>query len=147
MNQDFTDFLRCLLKAEARFIVVGAHAMAVYGVPRATGDLDLWVQPSVENAARVWEAMIEFGAPARSVGVSRADLETPGRVIQFGVPPSRLDLLTQLSGLEFESAWDRHETHAVAGLDVPFLSRADLIANKRATGRTKDLADIEALEA
>lgn len=145
MNQDFVDFLRCLLDAGARFLVVGAHAMAVHGVPRATGDLDVWVQPSPENAARVWDAMIRFGAPADAVGVTLTDLETPGRVIQFGLPPRRLDLLTRLSGLEFDEAWSRRELHPVAGLQVPFLGRADLVANKRASGRPKDLADLEVL--
>lgn len=145
MNQDFVDFLGCLLNAGARFLVVGAHAMAVHGVPRATGDLDVWVQPSPENAARVWAAMLRFGAPADAVGVNRSDLETPGRVIQFGLPPRRLDLLTRLSGLEFDAAWSRREVHPVAGLEVPFLGRADLIANKRASGRPKDLADLETL--
>jgi len=145
MNQDFVDFLRCLLDAGARFLVVGAHAMAVHGVPRATGDLDVWVQPSPENAARVWDAMRRFGAPADAVGVTRADLEMPGRVIQFGLPPRRLDLLTLLSGLEFDAAWSRRELHPVDGLEVPFLGRADLIANKKASGRPKDLADLETL--
>jgi hypothetical protein len=145
VNQDFVDFLTCLLSAGARFLVVGAHAMAVHGVPRATGDLDVWVKPTQENAARVWAAMLQFGAPSDAVGVSRSDLETPGRVIQFGLPPRRLDLLTRLSGVEFEAAWSRRERHSIAGLEVPFLGRADLIANKRATGRTKDLADLEIL--
>jgi hypothetical protein len=145
VNQDFLDFLRCLLNAGARFMVVGAHAMAVHGVPRATGDLDVWVNPSPENAARVWGAMIEFGAPSDALGVSRSDLETPGRVIQFGLPPRRVDVMTRLSGLDFDDAWIRHETHSVVGIEIPFLSRVDLIVNKRASGRPKDLADLEVL--
>jgi len=119
--------------------------MAVHGIPRATGDLGIWVSQAPENAARVWEALRRFGAPSDSVGVSLADLEAANRVIQFGLPPRRLDVLTSLSGLEFNDAWPRRELHAVGGLDVPFLSRADLIANKRATGRPKDLADLEML--
>lgn len=145
MNQDFLDFLRCLLDAGARFLVVGAHAMAVHGVPRATGDLDVWVQPTPENAACVWEALRQFGAPAEALGVSRADLETVGKVIQIGLPPRRLDVLTSLSGLEFDAAWGHRELHPVGGTEVPFLSRADLITNKRASGRPKDLADVETL--
>jgi hypothetical protein len=145
VNQDFLDFLRCLLDAGARFLVVGAHAMAAYGVPRATGDLDVWVSAEQENAARVWEAVLRFGAPIEALGISRLDLATPGKVIQFGVPPRRLDVLTSVSGLDFESAWGHRKSHAVAGMQVPFLSREDLIANKRASGRPKDLADLEVL--
>jgi predicted esterase len=97
--------------------------MAVHGVPRATGDLVVWVQPSPANATRVWDAMLRFGAPAESLGLARSDFETLGRVIQFGLPPRRVDLLTRLSGLEFDEAWSRRELHSVAGLEVPFLSR------------------------
>lgn len=147
MNRDFFDFLRCLLDAGARFLVVGAHAMAVHGVPRATGDLDIWIARDPENAAKVWAAFLKFGAPVHSLGVSPADLEAADKVIQFGVPPSRLDVLTRVSGLEFEAAWSRRQIHNVDGAPVPFLGREDLIANKRASGRAKDIADIEALEA
>ena len=86
MNPDFLDLLAALVRAEARFLVVGAHAMAAHGVPRATGDLDVWVQASAENAARVWEALIEFGAPVRAFGLSQADLTVPGVVFQMGEP-------------------------------------------------------------
>lgn len=145
MNHDFLDFLRCLLNAGASFMVVGAHALAVHGVPRATGDLDVWVDPTPENAARVLEALREFGAPLEAIGVSRDDLETAGRVIQIGLPPRRLDVLTGVSGLEFGAAWSHRELHPVGGTEVPFLSRADLITNKRASARPKDLADLDAL--
>lgn len=145
MNQDFLDFIRCLLRAEARFLVVGAHAMAVYGVPRATGDLDIWVARDTDNAGRVLSALREFGAPLEAVGVSRSDLESPDRIIQFGTPPRRLDVLTRISGIEFESAWPRRRTHRIDHLEVPFIAREDLIANKQASGRAKDLADLETL--
>lgn len=88
MNPDFLDLLAALVRAEARFLVVGAHAMAAHGVPRATGDLDVWVQANPENAARVWDALIEFGAPVRALGLSKADLTAPGVVFQMGEPPS-----------------------------------------------------------
>lgn len=145
MNQDFLDFLRCLLRAEARFLVVGAHALAAYGVPRATGDLDVWISRDSDNASRVLAALREFGAPISAVGLSQADLESPDRIIQFGTPPRRLDLLTRITGLEFEEAWPRRRPHRIDGLDVPFIAREDLITNKQATGRTKDRADIESL--
>jgi hypothetical protein len=146
MNDDFRDLLDALLRAGARFLVVGAHAMAVHGVPRATGDLDVWVVPDPENAGRVWQALLDFGAPAGALGVTRNDLETPGVVVQIGLPPRRLDILTELSGLEFDAAWGNRVMHRVGPLDVPFLGRDDLIRNKRASGRPKDLADLDILE-
>jgi hypothetical protein len=146
VNEDFHDLLEALLDAGARFLVVGAHAMAVHGVPRATGDLDLWISPDPANAERVWQALLTFGAPVRELGVSRKDLETPGLVVQVGMPPRRIDLLTEASGLVFEEAWQNRTTHRVGSHEVPFLSRQDLVLNKRATGRPRDLADLDVLE-
>ena len=145
MNEDFRDLLQALLNAGARFLVVGAHAMAVHGVPRATGDLDVWISPDHANSERVWQALLDFGAPVRELGVTREDLETPGMVVQVGLPPRRIDLLTEASGLVFEDAWQNRTTHRVDAHEIPFLSRQDLVRNKRATGRTKDLADLELL--
>jgi hypothetical protein len=146
VNQDFLDLLAALLERGARFLVVGAHAMAIHGVPRATGDMDLWIDSSSGDSRAVWEALLAFGAPMQSMGFSRTDLEIPDRVIQIGIPPRRIDVLTTLSGLDFEGAWSRRVMHSVATLSVPFLSREDLIRNKRATGRSKDLADLQVLE-
>lgn len=145
MNPDFIDFLSALLEAEARFLVVGAHALAVHGVPRATGDIDIWIERSPKNAARVWRAFEEFGAPAVTLGVKPEDLERPDIVIQIGLPPRRIDVLTDVSGLEFDDAWRGRIVHRVGQLDVPFLGRDALIRNKRATGRFKDMGDLEAL--
>ena len=145
MNPDFVDFLAALLAAEARFLVVGAHALAVHGVPRATGDIDVWIERSPENAARVWRALEAFGAPAAALGVRPADLETPDMVVQIGLPPRRIDVLTGVTGLEFDEAWRGRVVHLVAGLDVPFLGRDALVRNKRASGRFRDLGDLEAL--
>jgi len=146
VNEDFRDLLDALVEAEARFLVVGAYAMAIHGVPRATGDLDVWILPEPSNADRVWNALQAFGAPLGETGVSRADLETREMVIQIGVPPRRIDLLTDLTGLEFEEAWANRVMHPVASHPVPFLSRADLVRNKRAARRPKDLADLEILD-
>lgn len=145
MNPDFADFLAALLAARARFLVVGAHALAVHGVPRATGDIDIWIERSPENAARVWRALEEFGAPAAALGVKQADFEAQDMVVQIGLPPRRIDILTGVSGLTFETAWTDRVEHRVDGLDVPFLGREALIRNKRASGRFKDLGDLEAL--
>jgi len=146
VNEDFLDLLRLLLGAGARFLIVGAHAMAVHGVPRATGVLDIWVDPDPANAQRAWQALLEFGAPVREMGVAQEDLETPGIVLQIGQPPRRIDLLTQASGLSFAEAWSNRVTHAIEGLAIPFVGRDDLVLNKRASGRPKDLADLDVLE-
>jgi hypothetical protein len=146
VNEDFCDLLDGLLQAGARFLVVGAHAMAVHGVPRATGDLDVWIDPEPANAERVWTALSRFGAPVGQLGVSREDLQTPGMVVQIGSPPRRIDLMTDISGVSFDEAWQKRVTHAVGSRAVPFLGREELIRNKRACARSKDLADLEMLE-
>ena len=111
MIQDFRDLLVELVRADARFLIVGAHALSVHGVPRATVDLDVWIEASPENAKRVWAALAAFGAPLESLNIRESDLTRPDTVAQFGLPPWRIDILR----------------------------------NKRASGRTKDLADIESL--
>jgi hypothetical protein len=146
VNEDFLDLLIELLDGEVRFLVVGAHAMAVHGVPRATGDLDVWVSPEPSNAERVWAAVQRFGAPVGALGVSVEDFRTPGMVVRIGQPPRRIDLLTDVSGLEFDEAWSNRAMHALGGRSVPFLGRAELIRNKRASGRPKDIADLGILE-
>jgi hypothetical protein len=145
MNPDFTDFLTALISADARFIVVGAHALAAHGVPRATGDMDVWIDRTSENAARVWQALAAFGAPATALGLKPADLEVPDTVVQIGLAPRRIDILTDVTGLGFDQAWNRRVVHQVGVLAVPFLGRDDLVRNKRSSGRYKDLGDLEAL--
>jgi hypothetical protein len=145
VNEDFRDLLRALLEADARFLVVGAHAMAVHGVPRATGDLDVWVAADPENADLVVRALVRFGAPLATMGITRADFLREDQVVQIGLPPRRIDVLTSISGVPFAEAWEGRVAHEVAGLIVPFLGRTALVRNKRASGRAKDLADLEAL--
>lgn len=145
MNPDFADFLAALIAAEARFIVVGAHALATHGVPRSTGDIDVWIDRAPENAARVWRALNDFGAPTAALGIAAVDLEVADVVIQIGLPPRRIDILTGVTGLDFGPAWEARVVHQVGTLDIPFLGRDDLIRNKRASGRYKDLGDLEAL--
>lgn len=144
MNPDFRDLLRAFGDAEVRFLVVGAYALAAHAEPRATGDLDLWIEPTAENAARTYAALRRFGAPLHEL--SEADLATPGVVFQIGLPPRRIDLLTSITGVTFAEAWpDRVE---VRYGDVPcaVIGRDALIENKRRLGRARDLADLELLE-
>ena len=119
MNEDFLDVLKSLLDADVRFLVVGAHAMAVHGVPRATGDLDVWVNPESQNADRVWDALLAFGAPLQEIGISRDDLETPDMVVQLGLPPRRIDILTSIDGVAFDQAWKNRVQHSVGTFDAP----------------------------
>ncbi|MGK2962859.1 MAG: hypothetical protein ACSLFK_12025 [Gemmatimonadaceae bacterium] len=147
MNPDFEDFLKVLTQAGARFMVAGAHALALHGIPRATGDIDIWIDCSVENSDRVWAALAAFGAPMENLGIERSDLARPDMVIQIGLPPRRIDLLTGLSGLGFEEAWAERVIHDTGTMKIPFISRSALIINKRETGRLKDLADLDALGA
>jgi len=125
-------------------LVVGAHALAAHGYPRATGDLDIWVRPNSANAARVWRAIEQFGAPRRNI--SREDFHTPDTVFQIGIAPSRVDILTSISGVEFDEAWRKRVPTAVEGVSFSVLGRDELLINKRATGRPKDLADAAWLE-
>jgi hypothetical protein len=146
VNDDWADFLQSMLEARARFLVVGAHALAVHGVPRATQDLDVWIARDEANVAAVVAALAAFGAPLEALRISPADLATDNQVIQLGVPPNRIDLLTALSGVpDFELAWHRRVWQSIRGHEVPFLGRDDLIATKRASGRKKDLGDLELL--
>jgi len=145
VNDDFLDLLRALIAERARYMVVGAHALAVHGVPRATGDLDVWIDTSGDNPARVLAAVKRFGAPVGELGLSVDEFTQADRVVQIGLPPRRIDVLTGLSGLEFAAAWTGRLVQRVGALEVAFLGRSDLIRNKRATGRVRDLADLEAL--
>lgn len=146
LNPDFADMLHALVESNVEFVVVGAHAMAMHGMPRATGDLDIFVRPSPENAARVLDALRAFGAPLDAHGVTLHDLTTPGTVYQLGLPPRRIDLLTEISGLSFREAWASRVVVDLDSLRIGFLGRDALIRNKRATGRDKDLVDLRILE-
>jgi hypothetical protein len=143
VNPDFTDLLSALSDADARFLIVGAYAVTFHSQPRSTGVLDLWVDPSPENAQRVWLALREFGAPLAGLAVE--DFSSPGVVYQIGMPPRRIDLLTSLTGLTFDHAWEARVQGRFGDLECAYLGIADLRTNKRAVGRPRDLADLEAL--
>lgn len=139
--------LFALHDAGVRFIVVGAHAMAVHGVPRSTGDPDVWIESTEANADRAWAALKEFGAPLEALGVSRHDPLHAGTVIQLGLPPRRIGLLNRITGVAFDDAWRNRVGQMLEGREIAWLGRADLVANKRATGRAQDLVDVSLLEA
>jgi hypothetical protein len=146
MNDDWRDLLAALSASGARYLIVGAHAMAVHGVPRGTQDLDIWIGADPGNAGRVWDALLSFGAPLADLAITRDDLSRRDTVVQLGLPPARIDLLTGLSGLaSFDEAWQSRVMHEFGPVSAPFLDRASLIRTKRASGRRKDLADLEAL--
>ena len=144
MNRNFRELLSVFSSENVEYLIVGAYALAAHGVPRATGDLDVWVRPSEANAERVFRALATFGAPL--TGVTMEDFCAPGAVFQIGVAPQRIDVLTQLDGLRFEQAWPHRCEVDLAGLKVPVIGRADLITNKRAVGRPQDIADIARLD-
>ena len=144
MNEDFRDILHALSDADARFLVVGAYAVSVHAQPRATGDLGIWVEPTPQNAARVYGALRAFGAPLHDL--SERDLATPEVVFQIGLPPRRVDILTSVTGVDFPEAWPGRVEVTYADVRVPVIGREALIANKRALGRPRDLLDVELIQ-
>jgi len=144
LNEDYRDILLAFVDEKVRFLLVGAYALAAHGYPRATMDIDLWVMPSPDNAAAVLRALHRFGAPV--VELREGDLQNEGTVFQIGIAPRRIDILTAVSGLRFDEAFVRAVPVDIEGITVRIPAIEDMIRNKRATGRTKDLADAEALE-
>ena len=144
MNADFLDLLSALNAAEARFLVVGGYAVGVHGRPRATKDLDIWIEASADNARRVMQALRDFGAPLGDL--AQRDLETPGIGFKMGQPPTRIDILTPIEGVRFEDAWPRRVEAFFGPVNCGVIARTDLLANKRAAGPPQDLADVAALE-
>lgn len=144
MNLNFVEMLRELLAAGAEFLIIGAHAVAAHGHPRSTKDIDIWVRPTPDNAQRVWHALARFGAPLELITLE--DLTTPGMIFQIGIDPIRIDILTAVAPLDFESAWQNRAMFDVGDETFPFLGREDLIRSKRAAGRAHDLDDIAHLE-
>ncbi len=145
VNDDFVDMLTALQRHDVAFVIVGAYALAAHGFPRATGDIDIFVEPTRDNAVKVFRALLDFGAPVAAHGVTASDFESVGTVYQIGLPPRRIDLLTSISGVEYAEAVSDALPGHVGPCEVRFIGRAALIKNKSATGRTKDVADVEQL--
>lgn len=144
LDRDFRELLESFIAHDVRFLVVGGYAVAAHGHPRYTGDLGLWVWASTQNAQRLLTALDEFGFG--SVGLVANDFTEPGRVVQLGHPPLRIDLLTSIDGVDFEGCHERRDDMVVDGLPLPFISLDDLRRNKASSGRPQDLADLAALE-
>jgi hypothetical protein len=143
VQQDFRDLLELFNKHKVDFIIVGAYALGFHGAPRYTGDLDIFVMPDPINAKSIMQALNEFGFG--SVGLSAADFEKEGKVIQLGRPPVRVDIITSITGVAWEQARSGRVKGQFGDLMVYFIGRDDFIKNKRALGRKKDIADLEAI--
>lgn len=143
LNQDFKEFLELLNKHEVKYLVVGGYSVAIHGHPRYTKDIDIWILTNRENAESLLRALNDFGFG--SLDLKPADFETPGQVVQLGNAPARIDILTSLTGVEFENCWENRIQAEDEDLTYPVISLDDLRANKRALGRHQDLADLEEL--
>jgi hypothetical protein len=143
-NSNFKDLLSILNAAEVRYLIVGGYAVMLYSEPRFTKDLDVWIEASPENAARVYRALAAFGAPLANVKAE--DFAAPDLIYQLGVPPVRIDILTSITGVAFADAWPRRKLADFDDVPAHFIAIQDLLTNKRSTGRTADLLDCERLE-
>ena len=144
IQQDFRDLLELFNSNKIEYIIVGGYALAFHGAPRYTGDIDIYVKPAAGNAEQIMTALDEFGFG--SVGLAAADFEKPGQVIQLGVPPVRIDIITSIGGVSWDEAFAGRVAGRYGDVDVYYLGRAQFIQNKRSVGRKKDLADLEALD-
>lgn len=144
LSKDFKEFVALLKKHEAEYMIVGGYAVGVHGYPRYTGDLDIWLNPTEANATRVLKAIVDFGFG--SFKLTTADLTKEGNVIQFGQPPLRIDLLTSIDGVTFGACYANRKEVSFDGLSMNFIGYHDLVTNKKATGRHRDLDDVENME-
>ena len=144
LNDDYKEMLQCLSEEDVKFLLVGAYALAVHGFPRATKDIDFFVWATPENAANLMRALAKFGAPMK--GISESDFSLEGVIFQIGNSPRRIDIITTIDGIKFDQAYSNKKIFTIEDLQIPVISLEDLIANKRASGRKQDLADVERLE-
>ncbi len=143
-NSDFEEILLAFNAASVNYLVIGAYALAAYARPRATGDIDLWVEASTDNARCVYRALVAFGAPLD--GINDLTFAEPDIVFQVGIAPIRIDILTGIDGVTFAEAWPNRTPSIIGSVPVHIIGKSDLKRNKAATGRPQDLADIERLE-
>jgi hypothetical protein len=143
LAQDFDEFFGWLIAREVEFVVVGAYALAFHGVPRFTGDIDVFIRPTTHNAERLIAALAAFGFPAADLRPDQ--VIDPHRIIQMGVEPIQIHIMCDISGVSWDEAWAGREIGRCGSHELPFIGRSDFMRNKRAAGRLKDLADLEAL--
>ncbi len=143
IQPDFRDLLELLNKHEVEYLIVGGYALAFHGAPRFTGDIDIYVKPHPENAHRILNALKDFGFG--SLGLTAKDFQSRHKIVQLGVPPVRVDLITSLSAVSWEEAHAGRVPGYYGDVPVYYIGRKEYIVNKRAVGRKKDLADLEAL--
>jgi hypothetical protein len=146
LHEDFRDLLVLFADVGVEFVIVGAYALALHGAPRASGDIDLFVRATPGNAERVFAALARFGAPLEAAGIGVSDFASPGVVYQIGLPPRRIDVLTEISGVTFDEVWESRMTTELEGRSVSFIGRTALVKNKQATGRPQDVADVARLQ-
>ena len=140
LNQDYREMLSCLIEEKADFLIVGAYALAAHGNPRATGDIDIWVKNDPENGRKVIKALAKFGAPIANLSIE--NFVKTDTIIQIGVVPCRIDIITGIDGVRYAEAWENKIEVEVDGLKLFILSKADLLKNKIAANRDKDQSDI-----
>ena len=140
---DFDEFFDLLIARGVEILVVGDYALAIHGAPRFTGDIDVFIRPTLDNAERLLGAVTDFGFP--TAGVSGAELIDPARLLQMGVEPVQIHVMSAISGVAWDDAWTGRVTARCDSHDVPFLGRRELNRNKQASGRLQDRADLEAL--
>jgi len=143
LHPDFRDFLKFLNSHGVKYLLVGGYAVGYHGYPRATGDLDIWIAIDEQNAEKTAEVLSEFGMPAEKI--SKNLFAEKDKIIRMGVPPVRIEIITGASGVSFDDCYPRRETVDINGIMVNFISLQDLKINKKATGRHKDLEDLENL--
>ena len=143
-SQDFREFIELLIKHKAEYLIVGGYAVGVHGHPRYTGDLDIWLNPSPQNADLILQCVNEFGFS--SYGLTQSDFIKQGNVIQLGYPPMRIDLLTEIDGVTFEECYENRKVVVIDDLHVNFIGYEDLLKNKRESGRPRDIDDIDNLK-
>jgi hypothetical protein len=143
LQKDLREFIELLNSHEVRYLIVGGHAVAFHGYPRMTGDIDFFLEVSEENARKLVAVLAQFGFAG--LGLTAKDFLEPGAIIQLGYPPHRIDLVTSISGVTFAQAWEHRVYGQVEGLAMVFVDKPTLLANKAASGRPKDLADLDAL--
>ncbi len=143
-SQDFKEFIELLIKNKAEYLIVGGYAVGIHGHPRYTGDLDIWLNPTQQNAELILKSVNEFGFS--SFKLSLEDFTKPGNVIQLGYPPLRIDLLTEIDGVTFNECFENRKEVTIGNLQVSFIGYQDLLKNKKESGRPRDIDDIDNLK-